>query len=64
MARLRGVNFGGWLSQIDAIKEKDPQSFPGIDAHMETFITKEDFLQVKKWGFNHVRIPVDYFLFF
>lgn len=64
MVRLRGVNFGGWLSQIDAIKEKDPVSFPGIDTHMETFLGKDDFAQVKEWGFNHIRLPVDYYLFF
>lgn len=64
MERLRGLNFGGWLSQIDAIKEKDPQLFAGIDAHMESFIGKDDFVQVKKWGFNHVRVPLDFYLFF
>ncbi len=64
MERLRGLNFGGWLSQIDAIKEKDPASFPGIDRHMETFIGKDDFSLVKTWGFNHVRLPIDAYLFF
>lgn len=64
MQRLRGLNFGGWLSQIDAIEEKDPSKFPGIDIHMETFIDEQDFLQVKNWGFNHVRLPIDYYLFF
>ncbi|MDG5815329.1 cellulase family glycosylhydrolase [Chitinispirillales bacterium ANBcel5] len=64
MERLRGVNFGGWLSQIDAIKEKDPNQFPGIDTHMETFIAQEDFAQISAWGFNHIRLPIDYYLFF
>ena len=64
MERLRGINFGGWLSQVDAIKEKDPESFPGIDTHLATFIGENDFAQMKSWGFNHVRLPVDYFLFF
>jgi endoglucanase len=62
--RLRGLNFGGWLSQIDAIAEKDPESFPGIDRHMETFIDKDDFVLQKAWGFNHVRLPIDAGLFF
>jgi len=62
--RMRGLNMGGWLSQIDAIQEKDPQKFPGIDKHMESFITEADFSNVKKWGFDHVRIPVDSYLFF
>lgn len=62
--RLRGLNFGGWLSQIDAIEEKDPVHFPGTDRHMDTFITREDFMRQKEWGFNHVRIPIDADLFF
>ncbi|MBN1575873.1 MAG: cellulase family glycosylhydrolase [Chitinispirillaceae bacterium] len=64
MKRLRGLNFGGWLSQIDAIAEKDPESFPGVDAHMERFIGRDDFLLQKQWGFNHVRLPVDAHHFF
>jgi endoglucanase len=64
MERMRGINMGGWLSQIDAIQEKDPDKFPGIDKHMETFITGSDFANVKSWGFDHVRIPVDSYLFF
>jgi len=62
--RMRGLNMGGWLSQIDAIQEKDPQKFPGIDKHMETFIQEVDFQNVKSWGFDHVRVPVDSYLFF
>ncbi|MGD0566429.1 MAG: cellulase family glycosylhydrolase [Candidatus Goldiibacteriota bacterium] len=49
---LQGVNFGGYLSQAD-ISEK----------HLKTFITEKDFKQVKLWGFNIVRLPVDYMLF-
>jgi endoglucanase len=64
MELFRGLNFGGWLSQIDAIKEKDPSSFPGVDGHMAAFIDKNDFSLVQSWGFNHVRVPVDAYLFF
>ena len=64
MQRMRGINMGGWLSQIDAIQEKDPENFPGIDKHMETFIEDADFANVKTWGFDHVRVPVDSYLFF
>ncbi|MDR0331783.1 MAG: glycoside hydrolase family 5 protein [Chitinispirillales bacterium] len=64
MSRMRGLNLGGWLSQIDAIQEKDPEGFPGIDKHMETFIGPSDFVNVKSWGFDHVRVPVDSYLFF
>jgi aryl-phospho-beta-D-glucosidase BglC (GH1 family) len=62
--RLRGLNLGGWLSQVDCIEEKDPQGFPGFYKHAETFITQKDFQRIKNWGFNHVRLPVDYFNFF
>jgi aryl-phospho-beta-D-glucosidase BglC (GH1 family) len=64
MTRMRGLNMGGWLSQIDAIQEKDPEKFLGVDKHMETFITANDFKNIKSWGFDHVRIPVDSYLFF
>jgi endoglucanase len=58
--RMRGVNFGGWFSQIDAVAEKDPQRFPGVRAHLESFLGPADFARVKAWGFDHVRLPVDY----
>ncbi len=64
MQRMRGLNIGGWLSQIDAIQEKDPDKFPGTDKHMETFIGPNDFSNVRKWGFDHVRLPIDAYLFF
>ncbi len=51
--RLCGVNFGGYLSQV--------KEFTG--EHLDSFITARDVEQVKKWGFNAVRLPVDYFLF-
>ena len=47
MKRLRGINIGGWLSQLDAIKEKDPDNFSGIDAHIESFITEMTFFRCK-----------------
>jgi len=61
---MRGINIGGWLSQIDAYQEKDPENFPGTDKHMESFIGAGDFANVKSWGFDHVRVPVDSYLFF
>lgn len=62
--RLRGLNFGGWMSQIDAIMEKDPAAFPGVDEHLQRFIDESDFAQLKSWGFNHVRLPIDALHFF
>lgn len=63
-SQLKGVNLGGWFSQIDAIEEKDPEHFPGIDEHIKTFITKEDIEYIKSSGYNHIRLPIDYQIFF
>ena len=46
---FKGVNLGGWFSQCDYKPER-----------MDTFITEPDFKQIADWGFDHVRIPVDY----
>ena len=45
----RGINLGGWFSQCDYSKER-----------LEGFIKEDDFRQIADWGFDHVRIPVDY----
>ncbi len=45
----RGVNLGGWMSQC----KYTPR-------HMNRYITEADFAQIAAWGFDHVRIPVDY----
>ncbi len=45
----RGINLGGWLSQCDYSEER-----------LYHFITEPDFAQIAAWGFDHVRIPVDY----
>ena len=45
----RGVNLGGWLSQCDYSAER-----------LDGFITESDFAQIAAWGFDHVRLPVDY----
>ncbi|HDQ26092.1 MAG TPA: glycoside hydrolase family 5 protein [bacterium] len=52
---LTGMNFGGFYSQVkDDVFE---------DAHLDAFITEKDIRQVKEWGFNSVRLPVDSFFF-
>lgn len=48
----KGINFGGWFSQCDYSEEV-----------LNGFIKEEDFATVKKWGFDHIRIPVDYNIF-
>lgn len=62
--RMRGVNFGGWFSQVDCIEEKDPDGFPGLEQHMASFLGNQDFALVKQWGLDHVRLPIDYFNLF
>jgi len=46
----KGINLGGWLSQCVSYEKE----------HFDTFIQEEDIKQIKKWGFDHVRLPVDY----
>lgn len=48
----KGINLGGWLSQCDY-----------SDDRLNNFIVESDFKQVADWGFDHVRIPVDYNIF-
>ncbi len=45
----RGLNFGGYLSQCEHTLE-----------HYRTFISEEDVQKVAGWGFDHIRLPVDY----
>ena len=49
MGFYKGVNLGGWFSQCDYSKER-----------LDSFITEKDFAQIAAWGFDHVRIPIDY----
>ena len=49
MELQRGINLGGYLSQCCHKEE-----------HYDSFIMKEDIEQIAQWGFDHVRIPVDY----
>jgi aryl-phospho-beta-D-glucosidase BglC (GH1 family) len=58
---MKGVNLGGWFSQIDAIEAKDPATFPGVISHIDQFLGPTDFHRIKDWGFDHVRLPVDWF---
>lgn len=45
----KGINLGGWFSQCAHTEE-----------HYDTFVTAEDFPIIKRWGADHVRVPVDY----
>lgn len=45
-----GINLGGWLSQYQTFSHD----------HFRTFITEADIARIAAWGFDHVRLPVDY----
>ena len=45
----RGINIGGYLSQCSHNKE-----------HYQSFIGEEDIRQIGEWGFDHIRLPIDY----
>lgn len=45
----KGMNLGGWLSQCNYSNE-----------HINSFILENDIKLISSWGFDHVRIPVDY----
>lgn len=45
----KGINIGGYLSQCEH-----------MDAHYASFIDETDIKTIAEWGFDHVRVPVDY----
>jgi endoglucanase len=45
-----GVNIGGWISQYEKFDHH----------HFETFITEDDIRRISDWGFDHIRLPIDY----
>lgn len=49
MKLQRGINLGGYLSQCKYERN-----------HYETFITEKDIQTIATWGFDHVRLPIDY----
>lgn len=48
----KGVNLGGWMSQCSY-----------EESHLDSFISAQDYAQIAAWGFDHVRLPVDFNLF-
>ncbi|MGC6177817.1 glycoside hydrolase family 5 protein [Lacrimispora sp. 38-1] len=49
MKLKRGLNLGGYLSQCTHNMH-----------HYSTFIGKSDIEQIAAWGFDHIRLPIDY----
>lgn len=52
MELKRGINLGGYLSQCSH-----------EERHYDTFIGEEDIKTIAGWGFDHVRLPIDYEVF-
>lgn len=49
MKLKRGINLGGFLSQCEHSEK-----------HYDAFIGEKDIQVIANWGFDHVRLPVDY----
>ncbi|MDD4773368.1 MAG: cellulase family glycosylhydrolase [Eubacteriales bacterium] len=50
---MAGANLGHWISQYGT-KSHD---------HFSNYITEGDITRIAQWGMDHVRLPVDYFIF-
>ena len=50
---MAGANLGHWISQYGR----------QVREHWDEYITEPDFRRMSEWGLDHVRLPVDYFLF-
>ena len=77
---LKGVGLGGWMVQEGyMLKTSGPQhkirakleSAAGTDAvarfydeWLDNYITEDDIRQIADWGYNSVRLPLHYELFF
>jgi hypothetical protein len=50
---MAGANLGHWISQYGKQSHE----------HFKTYITESDIKRISGWGMDHVRLPVDYFIF-
>lgn len=58
----QGINLGGFLSQYEIVA--DMSSEETVKQHFETFIQESDIERIASWGFDHVRITMDGYLFY
>ena len=58
----RGINLGGYLSQYEIVTNMKDET--DISRHFSEFITEKDLQRIASWGLDHVRVPLDGFLFF
>jgi glucan 1,3-beta-glucosidase len=79
MAKVRGVNLGGWFvlerwmsqSLFEGVEGKDETAFSTqkesaeshLKHHWDTFITEDDFLWLAQHQVNYVRIPFPWWIF-
>lgn len=52
MKLKKGMNLGGFLSQC-----------VHVESHYKSFIIEQDIQTIAAWGFDHVRLPIDYEVF-
>lgn len=50
---MAGANLGHWISQYGNKSHE----------HFRNYITQSDIARIASWGMDHVRVPVDYFIF-
>lgn len=79
MAKLRGVNLGGWFvlerwmtpELFEGVSGPDETVFckeannakEKLEKHWDSFISEEDFRNIKELGLNSVRIPIPWWSF-
>jgi aryl-phospho-beta-D-glucosidase BglC (GH1 family) len=50
---MAGANLGHWISQYGTKSHE----------HFKSYIQEKDIARIASWGMDHVRLPVDYFIF-
>ena len=50
---IAGANLGHWISQYGNKSHE----------HFKSYIQEKDIARMASWGMDHVRVPVDYFIF-
>ena len=59
-----GANLGHWISQYKyGNANGDKEIMKKQDEHFKEYIKESDFARMSEWGLDHVRVPVDYYLF-
>ena len=61
---MAGANLGHWISQYNLYSElSKEEAYKKQNEHFDTYIQESDFERAAKWGLDHFRLPVDYYLF-